>query len=829
MCVNNLCNFTPNKLLSSVILTLWYKSMTRKLSKKENEILEIISRSTRSSLNNESFESLGINAFDMSLDVNCDRANLSRLLNSLTRNRYLIKILGRPTTFISRRDLETSYPDIFFPEIIDKKTDILSLIKNSKNQTPIHSDHFSQIIGHNKNESLGDVISQIKTSIDYPPEGLPIILYGDPFTGKRSLVQAAINYCVKRKLLKNEKHVYWIDCLNQSNENEVFNLINKFVKNDKDFKLIIIQDFDNLSDISRQRLKSIIINQVIFDYETQSVHSLKAQLFLITKKNMDFINEFHFEQIVPTIVKMPSFDERNLKEKITFILTFFQNESQNINRSIKITRNILNCFALSKFPGNLDHLKVEIKNAILSYLEKPNKEMSIVELDFHHLSDQLLNRINNVNNHIQELESIYDLFNISTVILNPNSECLELRKLLQQEVMISNNEATLSKQVKLESNIVSITQLCKNSMQEAENIKFNTLRLKQVSELYDLITGDLECTSLTKNDHIYFGLLSHLYQVIESLKAKSYAQIYNDDFTSIDLTFVDLVNTLVKKIENHFQVVLPSQEVRFIVVYLTLAKQIEENCRISILVMCRLTRVSESYKKFIKALSEHVQCENFTYNFFDFALKKDLFIEELKSQIYRLNSGKGVLIISDEIIPIEVETILKSISENCLIMPNITIPKIERIVNTCQTTHVLLDDFVPFIDENENIEFTADSDNFNIMDLIQNELLGKSLTFLNPQKITYLAFEVLAKIIKNLDITYTDILAIRFISHTAYMCERVIRGDQLGHKKINEFINQNGKYLHIIENHFSIINDAFGIIIPQSELIYLTELFLDFM
>lgn len=805
------------------------QTMSRKLSKKENDILNHISLNTRNSLIEENFEALGMNAFDMSLDVNCDRANLSRILNTLTRNRYLIKILGRPTTFIARHDLESYYPDIFFPEIIDKKTDILSLIKNAKIDEPILYDQFSQIIGHNKNESLGEVISQIKLSIDYPPNGLPFILYGEPFTGKRSLVQASINYCIKRKYLKNEKHVYWIDCLNQPNENEIFNLINKFVKSDKDFKLIIIQDFDHLSDIARQRLKSIIINQVIFDYETQSVHSLKALLILVTKNSIDYMNEYHFEQIVPTIVKMPSFDERNLKEKITFILTFFQYESRNIQRSIKITRNILNCFALSTYPGNLDHLKIEIKNAILAYLEKPNKELSILELDFQHLSDSLLNRINNVNNHIQELESIYDLFNISTVILNPNSDCLELRKLLQQEITISNQEVILMKPNHSNSTVKSITQFCKNIMQEAENIKFNTLRLKQVTELYDLITPDLENTLITKNDHIYFGLLNHLYQVIESLKTKTYSTIYNDDFTSNDLNLIGFVNSLIKKIETHFQIVLPNQEIRFIIVYLTLFKQIENNCRISILVMCRLSRVSESYAKFIKTFSDQIQCEYFMYNFFDFSLKKDLFIEELKSKVYQLNSGKGVLIISDEIIPIEVENFVKSISENCLILPKITIPKIERIISTCQNVHSILDDFKPIMDDKTNIEFTSEVDDFNIMDLIQNEMLGKSLTFLNPQKITLLSFEVLSKIIKSLDITYTDILAIRFISHTAYMCERVIRGDQLVHKKVNEFINQNGKYLHIIENHFSIINDAFGIIIPQSELIYLTELFLDLM
>ncbi len=802
--------------------------MSRKLSKRETEILGHIIKRTSAALKDNNFDSIGINAYDMSLDINCDRANLSRILNNLTRDGFLIKLLGRPTSFLSRRVLEQVYPDVFFPEILDKKTDFKKLLNESKSFIKPDSDPFSNLIGHNPNESLGEVITQIKSSIDYPPEGLPIILYGEAFTGKRYLVQSAIDYSVKRKLLKNQKHVYWIDCLNLIDENEIFKLINKFVRNDKDFKLIIIQDFDILTEVARQRLKSIVINQAIYDYESQNIHPLKAFLFLVTQKGIDYIHQFHFEQIIPTIVKMPKFDERNLKERITFILTMFQNESRNLNRNIKVSRNILNCYALSSFPGNLDHLKIEVKNAILNYIESPENDTPTIELDFEHLSDQLLNRISNVNNQIQDLENLYEFFNISNVILSPNADCVELRRLQQQELYAINDELKIIKN-NHEDNIQSLTQICQTSIKEAENIKFSTLRSKTVSELYDLITDDLESTGLTSNDHLYYGLLNHINHIVEDLKSKSYHSIYQDDFPSADILVVDLAEKITNKLEAHFKISLPKQEVKYIIVYLSLAKQLVDDCRISILVMCRLSRVSESYTKFIKALNNQIRCENFDYNFFDFALKKESFIKALKEKIYELNTGKGVLIVSDEIIPSDVEKTIHSISENCLLIPNITISKIDKIVNSCQNKHILITDFLPYAEEYAPVNNDKDIENFDLLDLIENELLGKSLTFLNPHKISELSFEVLAKIIKDLDIAYSDILAIRFVSHTSYMCERVIRGDQLVHKKMNDFINQNGKYLHIIENHFSIINDAFGIIIPQSELIYLTELFLDFM
>lgn len=58
------------------------------------------------------------------------------------------------------------------------------------------------------------------------------------------------------------------------------------------------------------------------------------------------------------------------------------------------------------------------------------------------------------------------------------------------------------------------------------------------------------------------------------------------------------------------------------------------------------------------------------------------------------------------------------------------------------------------------------------------------------------------------------------------MVERVIRNDWLAYKKMSEFIKQNHLIFHIVEKNILNMNDQLGILIPQSEIVYLTEIFL---
>lgn len=792
--------------------------MGETLTRRENEIFEHIHQLSMNSLTRGIHPNIGEDAHLLSLDTNYDRANLSRILNKLSRMGYLVKILGRPTRFISKPALKEYFPEIFFPEVLTKNLDLINLCK-----TPISSvqqgDPFTNLIGHHRNESLFEPVQHIKSALDYPPDGIPIILYGKPFTGKRELILAAGDYWRQRHG-KKENSVVWIDVLNLGHESELFTLITRFALEHDEAKLYVIQDFDQLSDSSKQRLKMIVSNKAFYDYSKQKTHQIKGTFLMVTQQSLDFILSYHFEQVVPVIVRMPDFDQRTPKERLALVVTLFQKEADQLGRTIKLNKNILNCFALSSYDGNLDHVKTEIRTSILKHRHDTHASAPLLELGFDHLSDDLLNRIKDVNNKIDELALLYDRLRIQQLFIVPNTSSQELSKLMDPlnlpnvQVNTQNTDDTLS-----------LSQHCQQDIQEAQSIRIDTLRSMDISSVYDLLYEPLKATGLTRNENLLYGLLHHVNTIIGALQNNSLLPTYRPDSLQSKIISPQC-KKIIKIIENHYSVAYPLEECFYLEVYTQLCAPILDACSVSILVLCKFAKVANSYKKFIKTLNPQLNVDILDSNFFDFAYKPKIYLQELKTKLNSLNQGKGVVILSDDEFPDDMEARIRDLSENLILIPNITIPLLERIVTRCESPDLFINDLKSFAPDDIDI---PKEQPFDLIDMVQNELLGKSLTFLNPKKITDLSFEILHLIIKDLNIDFSDILAIRFTSHTAYMVERVIRGDKLVHKKVNEFIHANGKYVHVLERHFTLINDAFGITVPQSELIYLTELFLDFM
>ena len=69
----------------------------------ETTILSCVQEQTRRILENGETDGQGIDAYTLSIDLKLDRANVSRTLNRLWRDGFLIKFQGKPTLFLDRK------------------------------------------------------------------------------------------------------------------------------------------------------------------------------------------------------------------------------------------------------------------------------------------------------------------------------------------------------------------------------------------------------------------------------------------------------------------------------------------------------------------------------------------------------------------------------------------------------------------------------------------------------------------------------------------------------------------------------------------------------
>ena len=84
---------------------------------------------------------------------------------------------------------------------------------------------------------------------------------------------------------------------------------------------------------------------------------------IITTSSSELKEESMIRRCFPTLISLPSLQQRTLEEIVMLVLNQFQEEAYFIKRAIRISKGILSCFAMSSYKGNLPHLKAEI-NAV---------------------------------------------------------------------------------------------------------------------------------------------------------------------------------------------------------------------------------------------------------------------------------------------------------------------------------------------------------------------------------------------------------------------------------------------------------------------------------
>ena len=102
----------------------------------------------------------------------------SQYLNELVREGPAIKVGSRPVLFLHRRDLERYLQAKLEKNEYSSMSELLMLAGRRASRD------FEQAIGSDL--SLGQCVEQLKSAMQYPPHGIPVLLVGDHGTGRNT-------------------------------------------------------------------------------------------------------------------------------------------------------------------------------------------------------------------------------------------------------------------------------------------------------------------------------------------------------------------------------------------------------------------------------------------------------------------------------------------------------------------------------------------------------------------------------------------------------------------------------------------------------------------
>lgn len=209
------------------------------------------------------------------------------------------------------------------------------------------------------------------------------------------------------------------------------------------------------------------------------------------------------------------------------------------------------------------------------------------------------------------------------------------------------------------------------------------------------------------------------------------------------------------------------------------------------------------------------------------------FLTSVVDKVREIDNGSGVVIITDLNPLLDFDATIRSSAdiETVTLSPT-SLPLLIQIMNMVNNPQIHLEDIRTYdfgtalqLPQNDTAGYGTEIQ--KTLDDVADKILSDSLVFLNPKKTTMALFRVLMQIYEDLGLNYTNDISIRFIFHSAFMIERVIRREPLSYKNTNSIISTSRDVYTAIDRNMELINDLFGISIPSSEIARLSEIFVD--
>lgn len=782
------------------------RMMQMKYSRKD-DILNLIYNHTKDYV--EQGTLLETDALLLSLELKVDRANISRMLNELWRKNELIKIEGRPTNYLHRKYLESIYVGSYFPSVLKKDESYRDYI----NQETI-STKSEGVIGVEKNESLERVFSELKLSLSSTSSYKYILVAGERHSGKKFLIDRAIahlNALDFTKITRIDCNYYYLRGLSRDVFLDSFEQIAR--KNNQQ-KIIIIEHCETLEKMYGEQFFAAFVS--FYHDRIENVHIVCIYNGYLTNIDIQHI-------AIEKVIEVPTFESRSVLEKYKHVISCFQNEANTRRKTVSISMAILSCFVSSHYSDNLRTLRKEINASIdASILGSIHKNQRIVKIDFDELTDSLLNNISGVDIIHDQMQSVASVINSDSILFIPNTENQELVSLnacsINEDGFVIGNTKHLS----------SILNLVKSDLRNSQEVNTWHVRFLDLDSKYRHIVSLIHSVF---NDDKHSILAYRIYEGISNTDSIFYKNELSESAIDVNQTSLVHANELFDLLSGYVEGTIPALLEVYIRDYIGLYFERKVNREISVLIACHGDKIAEKFAMHINTLSYTQECYYLNYSE---ALQKaefSTFFNMVIDKVNEIDTGSGVVLLTDlpplsnidfsnssrvdtkvvNISPVTLHTLQRVM--NYAYMDKMSIYEIEKAIRNDVNGYDLMQNFDAIIEHN--------------LDDISGRILNASLTFLDPTKVTRILWTVASQINEEMGFEHDERVVLRFIVHSAFMIERVIRGETYSYKKTKQVITDNATLYHCISKHFVLVNESFAITVPNQEIARLSEIFIE--
>lgn len=775
-----------------------------------------------------------------------DRANVSKDLNRLVVEHKAIKINRRPVLFIDKQTIEDSYHFIIKDGSFSSLDQLQKiLVKEKRTQ----DSGFFDLVG--ETGSLREAVKKAQAAILYPVNGLTTLITGETGVGKSLFAERMYSYALNEGKVPEKAPFITFNCADFADNQQLLlsHLFGykkgSFTGATEDSKglvesansgFLFLDEVHRLSAKGQEMLFYLMdkgIYRKLGDVEHDYVTNVR--LIMATTEQPSEVMLNTFLRRIPVHIHLPPLYQRSWEEKMAFISRFAGEESRRISRDIRINQEVLSMLLNYQFEGNIGQLKSDLQFSCA------NAFVDTIKNGFHEVSIEIRHLPVNIAQHLDGMEDQRNLAH------NLPESLLFKQEKSAQPFSFEKNEQEVYQRIKENFLLMKKASSTAAYEDEAQAVisEYTGKMMQKVNQ--ETISEE----TVVKNMFIDGNVLAAVKQALASFVDQENLELYSKIIayhltivwknTSMNLEDEDIENLLnepeeismatkqiVYRTKNSLNLSLTELDIKIVDRLLNQLIQYTDRPHVSLLVVMHGENTASSIADTVNSLLGITSVKAI-----DMSLEEKVqdVYERTKEKVRDLNNGLGVLIMADmgSIKSFE-QKLTDDLGMTVRVMDMASTPLILEAAKLSLSRKLTLEELVQSLlsimsrhwqSTQENFD---QSEEFRYFETMMIQRMKKILVFLDSKKVFSLFKSVLEVIAAELEIEVTDEFLLKFIFHNACMIEKILV-DSSEQESIPANYQTSSQLTALLEKHYSIVNEFFGIEIPKKELLNVADIF----
>lgn len=377
----------------------------------------------------------------ISEQIKVSRNKAAMAINELVETGHLIRVNSKPYIYLATSYLRNKGIEVTSASY-SSLDDVWALANEEKKD-------FEKLVGYN--HSLKNIVKQCKATISYPPNGLPMMLYGPTGTGKSYIAKLTYEWARNHGILDPAAKFVTVNCSEYANNPELLtanlfgHIKGAFTGAEKDNEgLLALADkgvlfLDEVHELKAECQEKLFLfmDQGIYHRvgDNDKWYKSDVRIIFATTEQPEKVLLKTLLRRIPMFVTIPSLSQRGMRERIELMYDLFSKEEKRLGCSIEMSNKVYRILLSAKMPGNIGELKSVIQSCCINSLFEREENDLVIRMESlpGHLLDQVYTSTNLIQEeeyiHVEDLKGFYD---VEKGIIRLNQELLDCFKEFQK-------------------------------------------------------------------------------------------------------------------------------------------------------------------------------------------------------------------------------------------------------------------------------------------------------------------------------------------------------------------------------------------------------------